>query len=72
MVGNLKQIKQTIDGLRQIGNPQAAFNVMVAQNPNMKKALDYVNSNGGDPKAATEKLLKESGIDLSEVMAMLK
>lgn len=36
------------------------------------KALDYVKQNGGDPKAAFEKLAAEQGIDPAEIEKMIK
>ena len=46
---------------------------MVAQkNPQIQQAIDYVNSNGGDPKAAFEKLAAEKGIDPAEIEKMFK
>lgn len=46
---------------------------MLAQkNPQLQQAMDYVNQNGGDPKAAFEKLAAEKGIDPEEVMQMFK
>lgn len=55
-----------------MGNPQMALQNMLAQNPNMKQAMDYVNQNGGNPKAAFEKLAHENGINPDEIMGMLK
>ena len=53
----INDARQKIEALKSLGNPQAALQYLVQQNPNMKQAIDYVNQNGGDPKAALEKLL---------------
>ena len=54
-------------------NPQALLQQMLAQkNPQLQQALDYVQKNGGDPKAAFEKLAAEKGIDPAEVEQMFK
>lgn len=45
---------------------------MAERNPGMKQALDYVNQNGGDPKAAFEKLAQEQGLNPDEIMGMLQ
>lgn len=69
----LGQIKETIAKLKALKNPEAAMQMLMQQkNPNMAKAMDYVKQHGGDPKAAFEALAKESGIDPSEIMSMLK
>jgi len=38
----------------------------------MKKAIDYVNENGGNPKDAFYKLAKEIGIDPDSILNSLK
>lgn len=42
------------------------------QKPNWQMVMDYVNQNGGDPKAAFFKLAKEKGIDPSFILNMLQ
>lgn len=54
--------------LRNAGNPQALVRQMMGQNPSMRQAMQYIQQNGGDPRAAAEKLAKERGIDLNAVM----
>ena len=63
ILGQFKQIKQQIYSLQSLGNPQAALNQLMLQNPNMRQAMQYVQQNGGDPKQAMIKLAKEQGID---------
>ena len=53
-------------------NPTAAAAQMVQGNPYFQRAAQYVAQNGGDPKAAMEKLLKEQGVDLGEVYNALR
>lgn len=71
MMANLKQIKNQVNGLRSLGNPQAALNYLMSQNPQMRQALDYVNGSGGNPKEALDKLLKENGVDPQDIMNAL-
>lgn len=71
MMSRLKQIKTQVNGLRSLGNPQMALNHLMSQNPNMKQALDYVNQNGGDPKQALNTLLRNNGVDPTEIMKMI-
>ena len=41
---------------------------MLSQNPAMKQAMQYVQQNGGDYKAAAEKLAQEKGVDLNQML----
>lgn len=59
--------------MKNLKNPQAMFEQMIAQkNPQFMQAMDYVKQNGGDAKAAFEKLAAEQGINPDEVMKMFK
>lgn len=71
MLSNLKQIKNQVNGLRSLGNPQAALNYLMQQNPKMRQAMDFVNSTGGNPKEALDKLLNDNGINSQEIMDIL-
>ena len=53
-------------------NPQALLSQMVNSNPQVKQAMDYVNNNGGDAKAAFYQLAQENGVDPEEIINMLK
>lgn len=72
MVQNLQPIKNMMNMLRSAGNPQMMLQQMTAQNPQFKQAVDYVNANGGDAKAACYKLAKEKGINPDEILQMFK
>ena len=69
---NLGQIRNMVNLIKNAGNPQALLNNMIAQNPQMKQAIQYVNDNGGNPKAAFEKLAKEKGIDPDEIQKIIQ
>lgn len=69
---NLGQIRNMVNLIKNAGNPQALLNNMISQNPQMKQAIQYVNDNGGNPKAAFEKLAKEKGIDPIEIQKMIQ
>ena len=71
MMTNIAKIKDTVMILKNAKNPQALFQNMIAQNPKMRQAIDYVKENGGDPKAAFEKLAAEKGIDPSQITSLL-
>ena len=54
--------------MRNANDPQALLSQMMQQqNPGMMQALDYIKQNGGDPKAACEKLAAEKGINLKDL-----
>ena len=70
--GTLDQIKQQISSLQSLGNPQLALNQLLAKNPNMRQAMQYVQQNGGDPKQAMIKLAQEQGFDPQSIFDALK
>lgn len=72
MLGQLKQFKRQIDGLRSLGNPDMALRQLMAQNPQMKQALEYVQANGGNAKEACIKLAREQGIDPQSIIDALQ
>ena len=45
---------------------------MMQNNPNTKYVMDYINRNGGDPKAAFYSMAREKGIDPEQILAQLK
>lgn len=61
-----------MDTIKSSQNPQAMMQNMMAQNPNYKQVMDYVNQNGGDPKSAFYKMAQEKGVDPNDILNMLK
>lgn len=53
-------------------NPQAALQTLMANNPAVRQAIDYVNSNGGNPKDAFYKLAEEKGINPDSILNSLR
>lgn len=39
----------------------------MSRNPKLQQAMDYVRSNGGDPKTAFYKLAEEKGLNPSDI-----
>jgi hypothetical protein len=64
----MQGIKNLYNTLCSAGNPHMMLNQMMAQNPQIKQAMDYVNANGGDARAAFYKLCQEKGVDPSEIL----
>lgn len=69
--GKLGEIKKVISTLKAAQNPAELIKNMIAQNPAYKNALEYIQANGGDPKAAFEQLAREQGIDPEEISRMI-
>lgn len=67
----LGEIKKTIGALKAAKNPAELVRSMVMQNPAYKNALEYVQANGGDPKAAFEQLAREQGLDPGEIAKLI-
>ena len=63
----LGQLRQMISMMKNAGNPQALMQQMMQNNPAMSQAMQYIKDNGGDPKAACEKLATEKGINLHDL-----
>lgn len=70
--GPLSQLKQTINTIKAMSDPNAALQNLVNQNPNVQQAMRYVQENGGDPKTAFYKLAAEKGIDPNEIAKLFK
>lgn len=54
---------------------QNMLNLAMNRNPQMKQVMEYIQANGGDPKAAFYKKAAEMGVDPEEFLkqcAMLK
>lgn len=60
------------NAMNAIRSPKDMLNQMIMQNPQMKQAIEYINSNGGDPKSAFYKLADEMGVDPDEVLKAMR
>lgn len=68
----MSPLKSMMNSVSQAGNPMMMLNTMAQSNPMLRQALDYVNANGGDARAAFYKLAQERGADPNEILKMLK
>ena len=69
-LAGIQNLARTIKGLK---NPQAYLEQMLAEkNPQLTQAMEYVRQNGGNPKAAFEKLAAEKGINPADIEQMFK
>ena len=53
-------------------NPQLALQQLMSNNPSVKQAVEYINSNGGNPKDAFYKLAEEKGINPDSILNSLR
>ena len=58
--------------LKNANNPNAVLQQLVQTNPQVQQAMNYINQNGGDPKAAFYKLAQEKGVDPNLVLNSLR
>lgn len=65
LLGNLTNIKKSVDALRSLGDPDKALEQLMQNSPQMKQAMDYVNQNGGNPKEVCFKIMRDNGLDPS-------
>lgn len=71
MPNNFNQIKNMMNVVKNARNPQMMLQNMLQQNPQIRTVMQYVNKNGGDPKAAFYALAKEKGVNPEEIISML-
>ena len=72
IVGNLQKVKEIMATIKNANNPQAMFNQMMGNNPQMKQVMDYVNQNGGNAEKAFYSYAQQQGINPNEIINMLK
>ena len=53
-------------------NPQAMLNQVMMNNPTYGKVMNYIQQNGGDPKAAFYKMAKERGVNPDDILSQLR
>lgn len=68
MPQQFQQINRMMQMAQAARDPAAAARQMIAQNPNLQQAYQYVQQNGGDYKAAAAKLAQERGYDLNAML----
>ena len=58
--------------LKASKNPNMMLQNLIQNNPQMREILNYINQNGGDPKAAFYKMAEEKGVNPDDVIKMLQ
>lgn len=78
LYGNVSQQPQDqswanlFSALRRSPNPQAMFQQMAMQNPQIQQVMAYVNQCGGDPRTAFFNMAKQKGIDPNQILSLLQ
>lgn len=70
MLGMLNQnrIAQTVTPIKNAVNTMQA----IGNNPLVKKAMAYIQENGGDPKKAFYKLAEDNGLNAEMIINLIK
>ena len=68
----LTKIANIVGMLKNSNSPNAMVENMVRQNPKYNDVMNYVQKNGGDPKAAFYKMAAEKGVDPNQILGMFK
>lgn len=69
---NFGQMKQMIQMLKSASNPQRMIAELIANNPNGKEIMDYVNQYNGNYEKAFMDKAQELGIDVNDFLNNLK
>ena len=72
MLGAAQSLKSAMALARNSANPNAAIQQMLMTNPQYRQAMDLVNQNGGDVKAAFYSYARQTGMDPEQVLSMLR
>ena len=70
--GILAPIRNMMNTVQAAGNPMMMLQQLAGKNPAVKQALEIVQKNGGDAKAAFETTARQYGASPDEIMNMLK
>lgn len=68
-IGNALNLYNSI---KNVQDPMGALKSLSSTNPQVAKAMEIVNQNGGDSKAAFMKLAEQYGINPNSILNLLK
>ena len=66
------KIKQMMNMVRMSRNPQMMLNQLMQSNPQMKQAMDFINTSGKTPEQAFYALAEQMGVNPQDVLDSLK
>lgn len=68
----MSKIKEIANLIKSSKNPQSMIQNMMAQNPQMKQAMDLINQNGGDAKKVFYDMAEQKGVNPNDILNMFK
>ena len=71
-LNNIRTQYQNFCKLAKSKNPTELIRNMMMQNPQMKNAVNFVQSVGGDPQTAFYSLAKQKGVDPETILSQLR
>ena len=72
MAQSIQQARQLMQTIRSSGNPQMMFNQIMAQNPQIKEIVDFVNANGGDFEKMYYQMADKKGVNPDDILSQLR
>lgn len=72
LAAQLQPVKDMIRMVQTASNPTATLQQMLANNPQMQQAMDFIQKCGGDPQKAFYALAEQKGVDPEEILNALK
>lgn len=72
LTAQLKPVKDMIRMVQSASNPGATLQQMLANNPQMQQAVEFINKCGGDPQKAFYALAKQKGVNPDDILNALK
>ena len=61
-----------MDTFRAAQNPKQLLQSEIVKNPQIKRAVDFIQQSGGDPRTAFYKLAEQKGVNPDDVLNALK
>ena len=71
-MGKIAPLKQSLNMVRNAGNPQAMMAQMMQNNPQYAQAMQLIQESDGDAKKAFYALAEKLGIDGDTIVQALK
>ena len=72
LADRIAPIKQTMNLIRNAGNPQAMMQQMMQNNPQYTQAMQLIQENGGDAQKAFYALADRLGVDGDTIVQALR
>lgn len=67
-----QQLANMINQFKGVQNPQALIAQMSQRNPQAAQQLQALMQSGGNPQEIAQSMMKQRGIDINQLMSMIK